>query len=159
MVLRSPLVVQISPTSIERLHHFGCIKITEKVIQDIQAGLPKGIVVPRRCSRRLFNVNLKFRPAEAQHCGKYQGWSAEQWRSVKFSDKTLIWQFYAFCRYLRRPLKQQNNLRYIVPAVKNASKVMISAAIFAGGRSDQWFMPKSRSIYGAVYLEVIFSQF
>ena len=46
-----------------------------------------------------------------------------------FSDETLVSQFYAFCRHVRRPLKQWDNPRYIVPTVKNASKVMIWAFV------------------------------
>ena len=41
---------------------------------------------------------------------------------VMFSEETLVSQFYAFCRHVRRPLKQWDNPRYIVPTVKNASK-------------------------------------
>ena len=79
----------------------------------------------RAIRRRLFNANIKsFTPANkpklsvkniAAHlafCQKYQGWSAEQWRSVMFSDETLVSQFYALCRHVRRPLKQRDNCRY-----------------------------------------------
>ena len=133
MVSRSPLVVQKSPTH-GRLHHFGCKKSPRK---SFQAGLPKCTVVPsqRTICRRLFNANSKsFRPAKRPKlsakniadrlafCQKYQGWSAEQWRSVMFSDETLVSQFYAFCRHVRRPLKQRDNPRHIVPTAKNASK-------------------------------------
>ena len=75
-----------------------------------------------------------------------------------FSDETLVSQFYAFCRHVRRPLKQWDNPCYIVPTVKNASKVMMWAAICAGRRSDLWFMPKGTSINGTVYLEVLKSK-
>ena len=56
--------------------------------------------------------------------------------------------------HVRRPLKQGDNLRYIVPTVKNASKVVTWAAICAGGRIGLWFMPEGTSIKGTVYLEV-----
>ena len=59
---------------------------------------------------------------------------------------------------MRRPLKQWDNPRYIVPTVKNASKVMIWAAICAGGRHGLWFMPEGTSINGIVYLEVLKSK-
>ena len=75
-----------------------------------------------------------------------------------FSDETLVSQFYAFCRHVRRPFKQRDNPCYIVPTVKNASKVMIWAAICAGGRSGLWFMPEDTSIIGTVYLEVLKSK-
>ena len=75
-----------------------------------------------------------------------------------FSDETLVSQFYAFCTHVRRPLKQRDNPRYIVPTVKNPSKVMIWASICAGGRSGLWFMPEGTSINGTVYLEVLKSK-
>ena len=56
---------------------------------------------------------------------------------------------------MRRPLKQRDNPRYIVPTVKNASKVMIWAAICAGGRSGLWFLLEGISINGTMYLEVL----
>ena len=126
---------------------------------------------PKNNSQATFNAHLKsFRPAKkpklsakniADHltfCQKYQGWSAEQWRSVIFSEETLVSQFYAFCRHVRRPLKKRDNPRYIVPTVKNASKVLIWAAICAGGRNGLWFMSEGTSINGTVYLEVLKSK-
>ena len=62
---------------------------------------------------------------------------------------------------MRRPLKQWDKPRYIVPTVKNASKFMgkvIWTAICAGGRSGLWFMPESTSIEGTMYLEVLKSK-
>ena len=70
-----------------------------------------------------------------------------------FSDETLV-----FCRHVRRSLKQRDNLCYIVPTVKNVSRVMIWAAISAGGRSGLWFMPEGTSINGTMYLEVLKSK-
>ena len=75
-----------------------------------------------------------------------------------FLDETLVSQFYVFCRCVRRPLKQRDNPHYIVPTVKNASKVMIWAAICAGGRNGLWFMPEGTSINGTVYLDVLKSK-
>ena len=72
-----------------------------------------------------------------------------------FSDETMESQLYTFCRHVRRPLKHWDNPHYIVPTVKNASKVMIWAAICAGGRSGLWFMPEDTSINGTVYLKVL----
>ena len=147
-------------------------KITQKVIQSHPGWTTKIYcsTQPKKNSR-LFNANLKsFRPAKKPKlsvkniadrlafCQKYQGWSAGQWRSVMFSDETLASQFYAFCRHVGRPLKQRDNPRYIVPTVKNASKVMIWAAICAGGRSGLRFMPEGTSINGTVYLEVLKSK-
>ena len=152
-----------------RLHHFGCKKSPRKSSRAIQAGLPKCTVVPSQRSilRRLFNANFKsFRPIKKPKlsarniadclafCQQYQGWSAEQWRSVMFSGETLV----TLCRHVRRPLKQRDDLRYIVPTVKNASKVMIWSAICAGGRSGLWFMPEGTCINGTVYLEVLKSK-
>ena len=75
-----------------------------------------------------------------------------------FSDEALVSQVYAFCRHVRRPLKQRDNPRYIVPTVENASKVMIWAAICAGGRNGLLFMPEGTSINRTVYLEVLKSK-
>ena len=72
-----------------------------------------------------------------------------------FSDETQVPQFYAFCRHVRRPPKQRQNPRYIVPTVKNAPKVMVWGAIAAAGRSGLWFMPDGTTINGMVYLEVL----
>ena len=60
-----------------------------------------------------------------------------------FSDETLASQLYAFCRHVRRPLKQRDNPHYIVPTVKNASTVMIWAAmkwsmVYARRHKHQW---------------------
>ena len=126
---------------------------------------------PKNNSQATFSTNLKsFRPAKKPKlsakniadrlafCQKYQGWSAEQWRSVIFSDETLVSQFYAFFRHVRRPLKQRDNPHYIVPTVKNASEVMIWVTICAGERSGLWFMPEGTSINETVYFEVLKSK-
>ena len=77
---------------------------------------------------------------------------------VIFLDKTLVSQFYVFCKHVRRPLKQWDNPSYTIPTVKNASEVMIWAAICTGGRSALWFMPEGTSTNETVYLEVLKSK-
>jgi hypothetical protein len=88
-------------------------------------------------------------------CNKYRNWTDEQWKKVMFSDESMISQFYAFTRHVRRPPNSRFRERYIVPTVKNAPKVMVWGAISAKGRSGLWFMPEGTSINGAVYLDVL----
>ena len=112
----------------------------------IQSGLPLQFRSTSTIRRRLFNAGLKsFRAAKKpslsvknmtdrlSFCEKYKDWTREQWKSVIFSDETCISQFHAFTRHVRRPKYQRNNIRYIVPTVKNASKVMIWGAICYNG--------------------------
>ena len=122
----------------------------------------------RTIRRRLFRDNLKlYKPAKKPKlsltniadrlvfCNKYQAWTPEQWKWVMFSDESQISQFYAFCRHIRRPSNIRNSLRYIIPTVKNATKVMLWGAICANGRCGLWFMPEETSINGTVYLNVL----
>lgn len=145
-------------------------KSPRKSAKAIQAGLPKDVNIPsqRTIRRRLFNANLKsYKPAKKPKlspkniadrltfCKKYQGWTAEQWKDVMFSDETQVSQFYAFCRNIRRPPNKRDCQRYIIPTVKNAAKLMVWGAICAKGRCGLWFMPEGTSINGTVYLDVL----
>ena len=145
-------------------------KSPKKSSKAIEAGLPQEGKVPsqRTIRRRLFDAGLKsYKPAKKPRlsskniadrlafCQKYKDWSNEQWKRVMFSDETLISQFYAFCRHVRRPPNKRDDYRYIVPSVKNAPKVMIWGGICAGGRCGLWFLPQGQTIKGATYLEIL----
>jgi len=145
-------------------------KSPRKSSKAIQAGLPNDSILPsqRTIRRRLFNAKLRsYKPAKKPKlsakniadrltfCKKYQGWSAEQWKHVMFSDETQVSQFYAFCRHIRRPPNKRDCNRYIIPTVKNAAKIMVWGAICAKGRCGLWFMPEGTSINGAVYLNIL----
>ena len=109
----------------------------------------------RTIRRRLFRDNLKsYKPAKKtklslkniadrlHFCNEYQAWTPEQWKWVMFLDESQISQFYAFCRLIRRPSNIRNSLRYIIPTVKNATKVMIWGAICANGTCGLWLCQK-----------------
>jgi transposase len=135
----------------------------------IHAGLPPDSKPSARTiRRRLFTAGLKsYTPAKKPaltaknirdrlgFCNKYRHWTANQWKSVMFSDESMISQFYAFTRHVRRPADTRFSERYIVPTVKNAPKVMVWGAISAKGRSGLWFMPEGTTMNGAVYLDVL----
>ncbi|CAM1299525.1 Uncharacterised protein r2_g945 [Pycnogonum litorale] len=145
-------------------------KSSRKSAKAIQAGLPKDVNLPsqRTIRRRLCCANLEsYTPAKKPKlsakniadrltfCKRYQGWTAEQWERVMFSDESQVSQFYAFCRHIRRPPNKRDSERYIIPTVKNAAKTMVWGAICASGRCGLWFMPEGTSINGTVYLEVL----
>ena len=126
-------------------------KSPKKSSKAIEAGLPQEGKVPSQMTirRRLFDAGLKsYKPAKKPRlsskniadrlafCQKYKDWSNEQWKRVMFSDETLISQFYAFCRHVRRPPNKRDDYRYIVPSVKNAPKVMIWGGICAVEDAD-----------------------
>ena len=112
-------------------------KPPRKTSKAIHAALPQDTTTAsalpneRTICRRLFRANLKsYKPAKKPKlspkniadrlafCNKYQAWTPEQWNWVMFSDESQIFQFYAFCRHVRRPPN-------IIPTVKNAAKVMV----------------------------------
>lgn len=144
-------------------------KSPRKSAVGIMVGLPPGNrPSSRTIQRRLFNNGLQsYTPAKKPvlsvknvkdrlaFCNKYRHWTDTQWQRVMFSDESMISQFYAFTRHVRRPPNTRFCNRYIVPTVKNAPKLMVWGAISAKGRSGLWFMPEGSTINGAVYLDVL----
>lgn len=122
----------------------------------------------RTVSRRLSEAGLKsFRPAKKpllssknvkdriDFCKKYESFTEEDWCHVMFSDESMISQFSAFTRHVRRPANTRNKSRYCISKVKNAAKIMVWGAISASGRCGLWMMPEGTTINGHVYLDVL----
>lgn len=122
----------------------------------------------RTIRRRLFDNHLKsYTPARKpklsaknikdriRFCKLYESWSEKDWENVMFSDESTFCQFYSYCRNIRRPRNKRYDLKYVVPTVKQASKVMIWGCMSAFGRGSLWFMPPNTTINGAVYLKLL----
>src|SRR6218665_1929361 len=78
-------------------------------------------------------------------CHKYKLGTSDQWERVMFSDESTFTQFYSFCRHVRRLAKQRYNPKYVIPTVKQASKIMVWGALSGAGWAGLWIMPKKHS--------------
>lgn len=101
---------------------------------------------------RLSAKNIRDRLA---FCRKYRHWTVQQWETVMFSDESTVEQFGQHVQYVRRPISQRYNPKYVLPTVKQAPKVMIWGAITANMRCGLWFMPANTTINARVYLDVL----
>lgn len=138
--------------------------------QMIRSRLPASLrnISTRTVRRRLLDSGLKsYKPARKprlsaknikdrlKFCKKYQNWSAAQWETVMFSDESTFTQFYSYYQHVRRPSKKRYDIKYVVPTVKQAAKVMVWGCISAFGRGALWFLPKNTTINGQVYLNIL----
>lgn len=105
-------------------------------------------------SRKPF-LTAKNRRDRLAFCRQYRNWTAEQWKTVMFSDETKVSQFRSYRPSVRRPQGQRYNERYVVKSVRSTPSVMIWGAITASGRCGLHFVPKNTTIKGADYLAII----
>ena len=146
-------------------------KSPRKTSKTIDAALPQDTVTAsalpsqRTIRTGLLRANLKsYKPAKKTKLfskntadrlalrNKYQAWTPEQWKWVMFSDESQIFQFYAFCRHIRRPHNKRYSPRYIIPTVE-CCKSYGRGAICANERCGLWFMLEGTFINGTVYLK------
>ena len=145
-------------------------KSTRKLEKAIQAGLLKHVNIPsqRTISMMLTNDNLKsYKPAkkpkllhkniadQLTFCKWYQGWTAEKWKHLMFSDETEVSQFYEFCRNIRWAPNKRICQSYIIPTVRNAAIPMVWGVICAKERCRVCFRTEGTSVNGTTYLDVL----
>ena len=136
----------------------------------IQANLPNEVNVSTRTIRRRLNKEfnlVSYSPAVKPllsdknvkdrliFADKYKDWTADQWRSVMFSDESTIKQFSNYTSHVRRPPGQRYNPKYTVSSVKHSPSVMIWGCISAKQRGGLWFMPPNTTINSPVYLSIL----
>ena len=138
---------------------------------EIRANLPRTRCVPsintikcrllQKCKLRsykpatkplLSRKNIKDR---IRFCKQYEHWTFEEWSKVMFSDETIISQFRSNRPFVRRPVKQRYNPRYVINSTRSAPKVMIWGAITANGRAGLHFVPAGETVNAERYLKII----
>jgi transposase len=137
---------------------------------EIQSQLPPSVNISVRTIRRRLQWHFKlraYRPAikplrsaknvtdRVAFCHQYKHWTIAQWKTVMFSDETMIRQFYSFMPYVRRPWNQRYNSRFCVPTAKYSPSIMIWGSISCKGTAGLWFMPQGTTINAATYLSIL----
>ena len=88
-------------------------------------------------------------------CRKYESYTPEDWNKVLFSDETNVYLFHSTAPYIRRPASQRYNKRYCVRTVKHPEYCMVWASFSARGRGNLFFLPKSTTMNGKTYLNML----
>lgn len=86
---------------------------------------------------------------------KYRNWTAEQWRSVMWSDESSFQQYSSKKQYVRRPSGQRYGERFVVPTVKHSESVMVWGCFSWKGRGTLEFLNKNERMTSARYIEIL----
>jgi hypothetical protein len=111
--------------------------------------------MPARRPAKKPRLTAQQRQTRLEFCERYEGWTADDWERVLFSDESMIQQFRCFHQYVRRPAGQRFNIRYTKTTVKHCDSVMIWGAFGARGVGDLFFIPSGVVMDSGLYTEVM----
>lgn len=161
---------RVTSSQTDRLMRRAVVKDPTISSTDLANKLPADVKVSSRTIRRRLQCDFalrSYRPARVPKLSKknirdrlifakkYQHWTPQRWRSVMFSDESLLKQFYPFSTTVRRPVGKRYDPQYTIPRVKQSPSVMIWGTISASGRGSLWFMPPGTTINSKVYLDIL----
>lgn len=118
--------------------------------------------------RRLFNSNLRSYSAalkprltndmKAKRLAfaiKFRDWGVDEWKTVMWSDETMIEQFNQRRRKVRRPKGQRYNEKYTVQSVKHPETIMIWGCFSWQGRGGIEFIEKNQRMNSEKYIDIL----
>jgi len=86
---------------------------------------------------------------------QYRAWTAEDWRSVMWSDESSFHQFGITKQFVRRPTGARYNERFIIPTVKHPESIMLWGCFSGTGRGTLEFLSKGERMTSARYIEIL----
>lgn len=126
-------------------------------VRTIQHRLQIDLGLPSRIAAKKPLLTEHMKKQRLAFARMYAHWTAEQWRTVMFSDESKFQVFRVGTSTVRRPSSSNRyEQRYTVPTVKHPQSVMVWGA-FSGknGRAGLYFLPKNITMTGDLYIEVL----
>ena len=123
----------------------------------IQHRLRKDLGLPSFTASKKPLLTDRMRKKRMDFCKKYASWTEEQWQNVVFSDEACLYLIPSVSKKVRRP-RGSNRFaeKYTVKTVKHSPYVMVWGCFSgAGGRGGLYFLPKSTTMNGERYCEVL----
>lgn len=86
---------------------------------------------------------------------QYACWGENEWKSVLFTDETMIRQFSSNKNHVRRPANSRSAAQFTIPTTKKAELVMVWGCLSSSGRGSIYFLPKGATINADLYREIL----
>lgn len=112
-----------------------------------------GLRARRPCHKPLLNPQQRKRRIE--FCKRHQGWTIQDWADVMFSDESSFKLWGNGATFVRRPVGERYNMKYILPTVKKYESIMIWGCFGNRGRGRLFIVPKGVTINAVRYIDIL----